>query len=240
MKKFFAVLFLLILAIVPGLKISNVSAETTEEKKVKVVSDFCYLYLDLSNLNSCDDKTNPNPNNIRVEYGTELTLIKNESLGKEAGEKIIEGDKVFYFVKYGNKERYVLVENVVKADSNNSLTKKLDPNAKILNSKTKVYKSNSTKDILKIGGENVELSQYQEIKIVDGYDKNKAFHKIMFEQNGEILTGYVKTSDILVEGFNGTIILIVFIFVLVGSIVLSIVLATRKKRKKLKTKEQKQ
>lgn len=223
---------MLILAIVPGLKISNVSAETTDEKKVKVVSDFCYLYYKLSNLNSCSE-------NIRVEYGTELTLIKNESLGKEAGEKIIEGDKVFYFVKYGNRERYVLVENVVKADSNNSLTKKLDPNAKILNSKTKVYKSNSTKDILKIGGENVELSQYQEIKIVDGYDKNKAFHKIMFEQNGEILTGYVKTSDILVEGFNGTIILIVFIFVLVGSIVLSIVLATRKKRKKLKTKEQK-
>lgn len=234
MKKFFAVLFLLILAIVPGLKISNVSAETTDEKKVKVVSDFCYLYYELSNLNSCDEK------NPRVEYGTELTLIKNETLGKEAGEKIIEGDKVFYFVKYGNQERYVLVENVVKADSNNSLTKKLDPNAKILNSKTKVYKSNSTKDILKIGGENVELSQYQEIKIVDGYDKNKTFHKIMFEQNGEILTGYVKTSDILVEGFNGTIILIVFIFVLVGSIVLSIVLATRKKRKKLKTKEQKQ
>lgn len=234
MKKFFAVLFLLILAIVPGLKISNVSAETTDEKKVKVVSDFCYLYLELSNLNSCDEK------NPRVEYGTELTLIKDENLGKEAGEKIIEGDKVFYFVKYGTQKRYVLVENVVKADSNNSLTKKLDPNAKILNSKTKVYKSNSTKDILKIGGENVELSQYQEIKIVDGYDKNKAFHKIMFEQNGEILTGYVKTSDILVEGFNGTIILIVFIFVLVGSIVLSIVLATRKKRKKLKTKEQKQ
>lgn len=235
MKKIFAVLFLLIVAIFPFNKITNLSAETTSSNVVKVVSDFCYLYLTTTNLSSSGS------DNIRVEYGTELELIDDEGTGKKAGEVISTGDYKFYYVQYKSYKRYVLISNVVSEETNTSLKKTLDSNAKILNDKTKVYKTAlaTEENRIQIGENNVELQQFQEIKIIDGYDKNKEFHKIMFEENGEILTGYVKTSDILVEGFNGTIILIVFIFVLIGSIVLSIVLSTRKKRKKLKAKEQK-
>ena len=94
MKKIFAVLFLLIVAIFPFNKITNLSAETTSSNVVKVVSDFCYLYSTTTDLNPSGS------GNIRVEYGTELELIDDEGTDKKAGEVISTGDYKFYYVQY--------------------------------------------------------------------------------------------------------------------------------------------
>ncbi|MDD4110394.1 MAG: hypothetical protein PHS54_02445, partial [Clostridia bacterium] len=80
----------------------------------------------------------------------------------------------------------------------------------------------------------VNLERFEEIKIIDGYDRAKTFHEIMFEKEGIIYTGYIKTSDLLVEGYNPMFILAMFIFIIVFSIAISILFTTRKKRKKSK------
>lgn len=149
------------------------------------------------------------------------------------------GELSFYQVKIpGSEQNGWVLKNAVSASNSKALEKSLDPNAKTLNKDVKVY---STEKLEKgseiiIAGKPVLLSQFQEVKIVGGYNKNSDSTKIMFEYENQILTGYVKTSDLVVEGFNGTIILIVFIFILVISIIVSIIVATKKKRKKAKNK----
>ena len=80
------------------------------------------------------------------------------------------------------------------------------------------------------------LEYYKDAPLVEHKITEDEKRKAIFEYENQILTGYVKTSDLVVEGFNGTIILIVFIFILVISIIVSIIVATKKKRKKAKNK----
>lgn len=220
--------------------VGKVSA-SEEVTQVSVVSNSCTLYTlgsgktieTISSLSELQEKEN-------LEYGTKLNLVlsqiiyftntNNQNLGFYAVQK--EGDSSFV--------GYVLASCVTNANVS-SLQKTLDPNAKILNNNVSVYTSENAADEnkLTINGQAVVLNQYQEIKILDGYNKKKELTKIMFENNGEILTAYVKTKDILVKGFNATIILVVFIFIVVASIIWSIYSTTRKKRKKEKARQQK-
>ena len=177
---------------------------------------------------------------IFSQASTDADVLETFSFGQELNlnsqEKFISGDLTFYQVKIESGVGYVLANAVLF--KSHALKKELDPNAKILNEKTPVYTSQQNKEenILIINGENVLLKQYQEVKIIDGYNENKAFSEIMFEIDGTIYSGFVETKNLVVEGFNPTIILVIFIFLLVASIILSIVLSTRKKRKKSKAK----
>lgn len=151
----------------------------------------------------------------------------------------VTGELMFFQVKIPNSETNGwILKNAVSDANSSSLEKTLDPNAKILNENVKVFsteKLENGSEII-ISGQPILLKQFQEVKVVGEYNKNNDSTKIMFEFDNQILTGYVKTSDLVVEGFNGTIILIVFIFILVASIVISIITTTRKKRKKNKNK----
>lgn len=216
MKKFLSVLFLLCLLLVPvGTKTVYAQSQT-----ICVCANECSIFAEAAS----DSEVL-----FKATFGTEFELNSQEFF--------ISGELSFYQIKL--KEGgvgYVLSNAASRAAS--SLKHGLDPNAKILNENTPVYSVavEAEENLLSINGEKIKLNQYQEVKIVDGYDKNKEFNQIMFEINGTIYTGFVKSSDLIVEGFNGTIILIIFIFILVASIILSIILTTRKKRKKAKNK----
>ena len=215
MKKVFLVLILICLYLIPT-GIGNVLAQNNS--KIVICTNECSVFSE-------------------ADYNSEILFEAHfgQEFELNSSDVFISGELSFYQVKTENKVGYILVNAAVFLSD--ALEKKLDPNAKILNNDTIVYikAEEGEANILKINGENVTLSQYQEVKIIDGYDNNKKFNEIMFEKDGIIYTGYVKTSDLIVEGFNGTTILIVFIFLLVASIILSIILTTRKKRKKNKS-----
>lgn len=198
---------------------TQIYADTLNQ--VQVISD-CNIYL--SN---------------KLDYAEEEGIILELSFGEIleiTGSAVVGEDCDFTFypveiTKDGNLYEGYVITNFVMSIENVALERTLDPNAKTIN-EAQIYFAENENSKLVINGEETILSQYEEVKIVDGYDKTKEFHKIMFEEDGVIYTGYIKTSDLLVEGFNATVISVVFIFVLVGSIVLSIYLTTRKKRKK--------
>jgi hypothetical protein len=232
-KRIIAGLFsiLLFVTLITGFK-GQQSFVFAEEETVKIAVDKCNLYLEPR------IQYEPNENGIVLQ----LTLgeVLNLQGDKVAG--IDECELYFYhawIVK--NEVRYdgYIISEFVMSTDNSSLKRTLDPNARALRN-TKVYTSTNEADVMFLLGEEVNLLQYEDIKIIDGYNAGKAFHKIMFERNEIVYTGYIKTQDLLVEGFDGTIILVVFIFILVGSITLSIFLNTRKKRKKAAKKLNKQ
>lgn len=217
MKKILGVLFLLCLFAIP-VGFGNVYAQ--ESQTVSVCANECSIFAEAA---SDSDVL------FKATFGTEFELNSQELF--------ISGELSFYQVKLPSGGVGYILSNAASREAS-SLNRGLDPNAKILNHDTPVYSIAvaAEENLLTIDGENIKLNQYQEVKIIDGYDKNKEFNQIMFEINGTIYTGFVKSSDLIVEGFNGTIILIIFIFLLVASIILSIILTTRKKRKKAKNK----
>lgn len=204
-----------------------------ENQTVEVVSNSCIVYQIETG------KTFETINSLEE-------LIELEKLN--FGETVLKVDETIYEYKNQNSETinflkvktkngttgYVLANCV--AFKEESLDIKLDTNAKIAAEKTFVYTTNESESKLTFNEEEVVLNRGQEIKIVDGYDNGKEFCEILFEYNNEIKTGFVRTSDVAVEGFNATIILIVFIFVLAASIIWAIYSATKKKRKKQKNK----
>lgn len=222
MKKFSIVVIVLLIFIFPIFQIKSVKAE---DNTFKVITE-CSLY-ESPKLNY-DEGT-----------GIITTLNFGEILqvnGQEEGE---DCDFLFYSVsleKNGeNLNGYVISYFVVESNIT-SLARILDPNAKILKT-TNVFNSPDVANKMILGENEVVLQQLQDIKIIDGYDKSKVFHKIMFEQDGAIYTGYIKTSDLFVEGVNPSFILAIFIFLIAVSIAFSILYSTIKKRKKLKKNE---
>lgn len=190
----------------------NLYAEN--EKVVQIIND-CLLY------------SNPtiDEENLGVLYFGDILTVNGE---------IVDGvncDFRFYNVSTQDEKTGYVIVNFVMNIEDKALLKNLDPNAKTLN-ETNVFTTSSGEDKVILSGTEIKLEKYQEIKIIDGYDKSKQFHEVMFEINGSIYTGYVKTSDLLVEGFNATLIAVIFIFIIVGAIVLSIYITTKKKRRK--------
>lgn len=223
MKKTFLIIVILIFSFFPLYNLSGISAD--EERNVKVVTE-CNLYEE-AKLNYSDD----NGILLKLEFGETL---------KVRGE-IIEGeDNDFYFYPVEitkNEQTYegYVISNFVADETNIALERTLDPNAKTLN-QAQIYSAPSENNKFVLAGKEVVLEKYEGIKILDGYDKSKEFHQIMFEIDGTVYTGYIKTSDLLIEGFNATIILVVFIFVLVALIAFSIWKTTQKKRRKTSKK----
>lgn len=216
MKRLLTILILLVL-IIPTFQIKSIKAD---DNLFKVITE-CNLY--------------ESPKlNYEEETGIKTILNFGELLqinGQEEGE---DCNFLFYSVSI-EKDGEILNGYVISyfvVDSNiTSLTRILDPNAKILHI-TNVFNSPDVSDKMVLGEEEVVLQKLQDIKIIDGYDKSKVFHEIMFEQDGIIYTGYIKTSDLFVEGFNPTFILAVFIFIIAGSITFSILVSTMKKRRR--------
>lgn len=226
MKKIFTV-FIFILCLCLPLA-NNFSIIYAESENVKVVVEECSLYINVEEIDNKINLSFEDCEKIDLAFGEELTLLSQEIV------EMISDDFNFYYVsisKNGEDYEGYVITTFVMPSENVALAKTLDPNAKVLYKDTIIYASKDANNELKLGEETIKLKQQQDVKILDGYDKNKEFHEIMFEIDGVIYTGYIKTADLLVEGFNGIIILIVFIFILVASIAISIVLTTKKKRK---------
>lgn len=217
MKRILLTFIIILFIFSPIYNLDGVFSE--ENKQVKVITE-CNLYKE-AKVNYTEDD------------GILLTLQLGEIL--EIKEEPIKGkDSEFYFYNIlirkdnHNYEGYVITNFVT---STMALKRNIDPNAKTLN-QSQIYTLPKDDNKLSLAGENIVLERYKEIKIIDGYDKSKEFHQIMFEIDGEIYIGYIKTSDLLIEGFNASIVLVVFIFILVALIALSIWKTTRKKRKR--------
>lgn len=202
-----------------------------EQETVQVIVNSCNLYIDAKiDYSSEEPETD----------GVILELSFGDILEKKSQELDAEDSSQFKFYWVSVTKNSIVYEgyiiaNFVMSTDNVSLARTLDPNAKAIR-ETYVYSADNESNKLILNGEEVSLDQYQDIKIIDGYDAAKPFHKIMFEEEGVIYIGYIKTSDLLIEGFDGTLILVVFIVILVLSIASSIFFTTRKKRKKLRLK----
>ncbi|MDD4110640.1 MAG: hypothetical protein PHS54_03705, partial [Clostridia bacterium] len=181
MKKFFIILILFVF-ILPLFNLEKVYA--VEINNFKVITE-CYLYED-SKLNYEEGET-----------GIVTTLSFGEIL-RVYGEKIQGDDCSFQFFDAVLERDGEVISGFVISDfiidaSITSLIKMLDPNAKTLNVAS-VFNSLDEEDKMLIGGDEVNLERFEEIKIIDGYDRAKTFHEIMFEKEGIIYTGYIKTS----------------------------------------------
>lgn len=227
-------MLLFCLVIVTGLLVFFAQPTTAYavNEKVQVITETCKLYKSPKLDYSAED---PEAD------GVLLTLSFGDILSKNGSDEIAAEDlSGFYFYSVSidkdgtNYEGYIIINFVMNA-SDLPLERKLDPNARTLR-RANVYSNKSEENKLVLSGEEVVLEQYQDVKILDGYSAAKDFHEIMFELDGTIYRGYIKTSDLVVEGFDGTIILVVFILILVLSIAFSIYMTTRKKRKKLRSR----
>ena len=220
MKKIFSILFLIVSCY---LLCYNYFIN---EKQSVFAQDNCNLTVITNSCNIYEEPSKESKILKQVYFGDTLIMLDENFY--------VSGVLKFYKITYDGISGYVIANAVVY--DIHTLKKELDPNAKILKEDVNVYSANNDieENKIKINGVEVLLKQYQEVKIIDGYDKKKEFTKIMFEYDGQILTGYIETNKLLVEGFNKNIILAIFIFILTASIIVSIILTTRKKRKKIK------
>lgn len=125
---------------------------------------------------------------------------------------------------------YVMKAHCLDA-SINSPQKQLDYNAKIKNDNAYVFAYDQiTNSYNKI---NISLNKNTKIKILDGYDKNKTYTYISFyNEDDDIVSYYVKTTDISVDGINYSVIVAISTLI-TCAVIISIVFGLKgKKRKK--------
>lgn len=125
---------------------------------------------------------------------------------------------------------YVMKAHCLDA-SINSPQKQLDYNAKIKNDNAYVFEYDQiTNSYNKV---NISLNKNTKIKILDGYDKNKTYTYISFyNEDDDIVSYYVKTTDISVDGINYSVIVAISTLI-TCAVIISIVFGLKgKKRKK--------
>ena len=184
-----------------------------------------YVKVIYSSINIYSDSNIETSNVIKQEiYGVRLKLKSNE--------KIIGQDNFsYYLVELENfqdiSEGYVFCSQVLPVQIA-SPNKDLDYNASVKNRASVFVLVNTsyepTSHILEIN---------QEIKILDGYNQNKEFTRIQYkDEDGDIITAYIKTEDILVSGISRTTIGALIIIVTTISLVLVLFGVKGKKKKK--------
>lgn len=189
-----------------------------QDFQVKVVTD-CLLYKDVE-----IKAESPLVFEKILSFGEVLTVTGKEVAGEDS-------EFVFYPVLYIDNEQEFngfVIKNFVMREDASFLRNRLDPNAEVKKT-AQIYFDKNDEAILQIKNENVVLEKSQKVKVIDNSDRH--YKKIMFELDSEIYVGYIKSENVIIEGFNSAIVSAVFIFILAGSIALSIFLTTRKKRK---------
>ena len=86
---------------------------------------------------------------------------------------------------------------------------------------------------MQYNGNNIILQKDAGIKLLNGYDKKLEYTQIAFEYENEILTGYVKTENIKINGFNYFLLIAIFLIVIIFSTIIPIVVKNWKRKKKL-------
>ena len=150
------------------------------------------------------------------------------------GDSVVVGEDAFnyYKVEITNISNYtygfVLVSQVLDATIQ-SPQKRLDANA-TLSSDAFVY--NFVENRYEIS--EVKLIKGTDVKILSGYDKSKEYTQIQYQQqDGEIITAFIKTSTLKTSGISRTLIGAIIIIITVISLTL-IIFGVGNKHKKRK------
>lgn len=127
---------------------------------------------------------------------------------------------------------YVLIAHTIDS-ATKSPQKKLDANAKIKNDNSKIYTKDPTTSIF--NETEITLNKNTEVRILDGYNKNKEYTYISFlNSDKEIVSYYIKTIDLLVVGVNYSLIVGISILIACITIVLTVLGIKSKNKKKAK------
>ena len=208
MKKILLILSMLLCLMCQSIGMENVFAEG---KTVKIIFTTSYVF----SLPEAKEE------NIIKEYkyGTEFEVL----------EENVQGDYSYYKIKITdieNVEMAYILKSAVMDTSIFTPKKELDVNASV------------SKDAIVytiVGEEYVETNEVlisgTKIRLISGYDASVKYSKIQYtNQNGDIITAYIKTSDIKVSYISRTLIGIVIIVITSTSIVL-ILFGIKKSRK---------
>ncbi len=157
---------------------------------------------------------------FELEKGDELSLLDQSQ---------VDG---FYYVSYqdenGSYNGYVFNECVGALE--NSQESVLSYNATILND-TDVYSLSTNERICTV-------KKGTRVFLYEGYDKEKDFLAIKFENEGEIVVGYVSIENLKPDGVNYALIVSITAIIALVSIIIILLNVTKKKRhKKLKQLE---
>ena len=168
-------------------------------------------------------------NIVEIKHYGDKILVNETEINDQA-----ENSNLKYFPVLNEKNEvigYILKSAVKKEES--SIKTKLQTNA-VLTKDSIVYKIQDEKFIeFVFNNEIIKLNKDCQIKVLEKFDQKNEYTYISFYYNDEILTGYVLTKNINVEGFNYYLILAIFIIVLIAATVIPIIVKNWKKHKKL-------
>ena len=195
---------------------------SAEGESYRVCTDVCSIFIEP---NSSLDETNILETKV---YGDIIDIDPTEILDLTAGSNL----KYYAVLEGTNIVGYVLSTTVVKA-GNSELKVNFQSNAR-LNSISDVYELfGNSYNLMEYKNSTLKLEKNTEIKILNGYDKHTEYTQISFEYDNQILTGYVRTENIKISGFNYYFLIAIFLLVIIFSTVIPIVVKNWKKKKKL-------
>lgn len=143
---------------------------------------------------------------------TASTIIATVTFGEEFN--VTGADGEFYKIEINNGSGYILKAYCVDS-ANAPLKTFLDTNAK-LNSNSPTFELVNKQ----YQQTQITLPAQTKIKILNGYNVNTSHTLISFEYNGEILTQYVETKNIQIEGIQTRQIVAIMLIVSCVSLVL--------------------
>ncbi len=127
-----------------------------------------------------------------------------------------------------NDIAYVLKSHTLDSTIN-SPEKKLDYNAQIKNDNSVLYTyDTNSKTYIET---NITLNKDTKVRILDGYDKNKEFTCISYQnKDGDIVSYYIKTENLKVNGINYSVIVAISTLI-TCAIIISIVFGIKGRKK---------
>ncbi len=163
----------------------------------------------------------------KLDVGIVLTVdteFLDDMFYKVSSYQIIEGASETDFA-------YVLKAHTLD-NQINSPEKSLDYNATIKNDDSFLYTyDTNTKTYTKT---NISLKKDTKVRILDGYDKNKEYTYISYQnESGEILSYYIETENLKVNGINYSVIVAISTLI-TCVIIISIVFGIKGRKKKSK------
>ena len=189
------------------------------------------------------------PTSVRITLETKLYSqpdIWSEIVATVKVDTVLQVDNSQIYPKFYKVKIFNVVENALEDDVayvlkihcvddsiRQSPIKKLDGNATIKNDNAKLYSLDlATNDYIET---DITLAKDTKVRILDGYDKNKEFTFIAYQNaDGEIMNYYIKTADLSVKGVNYSVIIAISTLITCVSILLIIFGIKGKKRKKNK------
>ena len=163
----------------------------------------------------------------KLDVGIVLTVdteFLDDMFYKVSSYQIIEGASE-------NDYSYVLKSHTLD-NKISSPEKELDYNAQVKNDNSFLYTyDTNTKTYTKT---NISLKKNTKVRILDGYDKNKEYTYISYQnESGEILSYYIETENLKVSGINYSVIVAIStLFTCV--VIISIVFGIKGRKKKSK------